>query len=58
MPCSLSEGTRQERTFRRVVLPDPDAPIIADTSPALNIPETSFNSYFDIFFLQKGKLID
>lgn len=39
-PVMFLIGTLHARTLRRVVLPAPEAPIMAVTSPALKIPET------------------
>lgn len=35
------------RTFKRVVFPAPDGPIMADNSPDLNLPETPCRISFD-----------
>ena len=42
----LNFVTRPEITLRRVVFPAPDEPMMAVSSPALNMPETSYKMVF------------
>lgn len=53
-PSKSLVGTLQARTLSSVVFPAPEAPIMAVTSPALNMPDTPFSSCLVIMFFLQG----
>ena len=53
-PSRLFLGTLHARTLSKVVLPAPEAPIIAVTYPALKYPDTLSSSFFCVYYFLQG----